>query len=81
MDDPKRYCGGAKELDKILETLRLNFASLKHLFQMGNPDGDKYAVSFLDTWNDHPCTTQQQKENMDPSKWSSNLGEAKDLCL
>jgi len=27
MVDPLRYCGGAKELDKFLETLRSNFAS------------------------------------------------------
>jgi len=36
--DPLRYCGGAKELDKFLETLRSNFASHKHLFQSGDPD-------------------------------------------
>jgi len=48
------YCGGAKELDKFLETLRSNFASHMHLFPRGDPDQVKYAVSFLDTWNKHP---------------------------
>ena len=38
MVDPLRYCGGAKELDKFLETLRSNFASHKHLFPRVNPD-------------------------------------------
>jgi len=38
MVDPLRYCGGAKELDKFLETLRSNFASHKHLFPRGDPD-------------------------------------------
>jgi len=36
--DSFRYCGGAKELDKFLETLRSNFASYKHLFQRGDTD-------------------------------------------
>ena len=49
MVDPLRYCGGAKELDKFLETLRSNFASHKHLFPRGDPDQVKYTVSFLDT--------------------------------
>ena len=38
MVDPSRYCGGAKELDKFLETSRSNFASPKHLFPRGDPD-------------------------------------------
>jgi len=68
MVDPLRYCSGAKEQDKILETLRSNFASHKHLFPRGDPDQVKYAVSFLDTWNNHPDTTQRQTENTDRSK-------------
>jgi len=79
--DPLRYSGGAKELEKFLETLRSNFASHKHLFPTGDPDQVKYAVSFLDTWNNHPDTTQRQTENTDPSEWASNLRAAKDLCL
>jgi hypothetical protein len=58
MVDPISYCGGAKELDKFLETLQSNFASHKHLFPRGDPDQVKYAVSFLNTWNNHPDTTQ-----------------------
>jgi hypothetical protein len=46
MVDPLRYCGGAKELDKFLETLRSNIDSHKHLFPRGDPDEVKYAVSF-----------------------------------
>jgi hypothetical protein len=81
MLDPLRYCGGAKELDKFLKTLRSNFASHKHLFPRGDPDQVKYAVSFLDTWNNHPDTTQRQTESTDSSQWASDLREAKDLCL
>ena len=81
MVDPLRYCGGAKELDKFLETLRSNFASHKHLFSRGDPDQVKYAVSFLDTWNNQPDMAQRQTENTDPSEWASDLREAKDPCL
>jgi len=81
MVDPLRYCGGAKELDKFLETLRSNFASHKHLFPRGDSDQVKYAVSFLDTWNNHPDTTQRQTENTDPSEWANDSREAKDPCL
>jgi hypothetical protein len=42
--DPLRYCGGAKELDKFLETLRSNFASHKHLFPRGDPDQVKRKI-------------------------------------
>jgi len=81
MVDHLWYCGGAKELDKFLETLRSNFTSNNPLFPRGNPDQVKYAVSFLDTWNNHLDTTQRQTENRDPAKWARNLWEAMDLCL
>jgi len=81
MVDPLRYCGGAKEMDKFLVILRSNFASHKHRFPTGDPDQVKYAVSFPDTWNNHPDTTQRQTKNMDPSEWASHLRQAKDPCL
>ena len=81
MVDPLPYCRGAKELDKFLETLRSNFASHKHLFPRGDPDQVKYAVSFLDTWNNHLDLTQRQTEDTDPAEWASDLREAKDSCL
>jgi len=58
MVDPLGYSGGAKVLDTFLETLRSNFASQNHLFPRGDPDQVKYAVSFHDTWNNHPDMTQ-----------------------
>jgi hypothetical protein len=73
MVDPLRYCGGEKELVKFLETLRSNFASHKQLFPTGDPDQAKYAVSFLDTWNNHPDLTQRQTENMDPAEWGISV--------
>jgi hypothetical protein len=49
MVDPVRYCTGAKELNKFLESLRWNFDSHKHLFPKAGPDRVKYAICFLDT--------------------------------
>jgi hypothetical protein len=81
MGNPLQYCSGAKELDKFLETVRSNFASHKHLFPRGDPEEVKYAVSLLNTGNNHSDMTQRQTENTDPGKWASDLREAKDLCL
>jgi len=80
MVDPLRHCSGAEELDKFLETLRSHFASHKHLFPRGDSDQVKYAVSFLDTWNKHPDTSQRQTEDTDPSEWASDLRDAEDQC-
>jgi len=81
MVDCLRYCGGAKELDKFLEILPSNLASHRHLFPGGDRDQVMYTVSVLDTWNNHPDTTQRQTENTDQSEWASDLREANDPCL
>jgi hypothetical protein len=81
MVDPVRYCGGAKELDKFLESLRSNFDSHKHLFPKGGPDRVKYVISFLDTWNNHTDASQRQTENTDPSEWASDLRDEAHPCL
>jgi hypothetical protein len=81
MVDPLRYYGRVKQLDKLLETLRSNFAFHKDLFPRGDPDQVMYAVCFLDTWNNHLDMTQRQTENMNPAESASNQREAKDQCL
>jgi len=81
MVEPLRDCGRAKELDKVLETLQSIFASHKHLFPRGDPNQVRYAVTVLETWDNHPDPTQRQTENSDPSKWASDQRESKDLCL
>jgi len=81
MVDPVRYCGGAKEFDKFLESLRSNFDSHKHLFPKGGPDLVKYAISFLDTWNNHTDASQRQTENTDRSEWASDLRDDAHPCL
>jgi hypothetical protein len=50
MVDPLRHCGGAKELDKFLETLRSNFASHKHQFPRGDPDQVKRKIRTHPSW-------------------------------
>jgi hypothetical protein len=52
------YCSGAKEQYKLLETLSANISSHKNLFARGDPNLVKYAISFLDTLNNHPDTTK-----------------------
>jgi len=52
MVDPVRYCGGAKELDRFLNTLRSNFNSHGHPFPRGGPDHVKYAISQEQSWSD-----------------------------
>jgi len=81
MVDPLRYYGGAKELEKFLETLRSHFASHKYLLPRGDPDQVKYAVSFLHNWNNHPDMTQRQTENTEPAEWASDLRKATNPCL
>jgi hypothetical protein len=49
MSRPERYCGGAKELDNFLDTLRFNFQSHAHLFPHRDPYKVKYAASLLST--------------------------------
>jgi hypothetical protein len=81
MVDPVRYCEGAKELDKFLESLRSNFDSHKHLFPNGGPDRVKYAISFLNTWNNHTDASQQQTDNTDLSDWASDVRDEGHPCL
>jgi len=71
--DPVQYWGGAKELDKFLESLRSNCDSHKRLFSKLGPDRVKYAISFLDTRNNHRDTSQRKTGNTDPSEWDSDL--------
>jgi hypothetical protein len=47
------FSGGAKQLDRFLDVLRLNFNSHGHQFPCGGPDHDKYAISSQDAWSNH----------------------------
>jgi hypothetical protein len=45
-----QYCGGAKELDKFLETLRSHFASHKDLFPRGDSEQVKQKIPIHPSW-------------------------------
>jgi len=80
MAHPVRYHRGAKELYKILTTLRLNIASHMYLFTRGDNNQVKYAVSFLHICNHHSHLTQQNSEHLGPSEWAGDQWEAQDTC-
>jgi hypothetical protein len=69
MTHPELYCGGAKELDNFLNTLRSNYQSRTHLFPHGDPGKVKYASSLLSTWNSHPDLAQRQTQMTDLVEW------------
>jgi hypothetical protein len=73
MTHPEWYCGGAKELDNFLDTLRFNLQSHAHLFPHGDPDKVKYAASLFTTWNNHPDPAQRQTQMTDPVQWLRDL--------
>jgi hypothetical protein len=81
MTHPERYCGGAKELDNFLDTLRSNFQSHTHLFPHRDPDKVKYSASLLSTWNNHPDPAQRQTQINEPVEWLQDLRRDSDPCL
>jgi hypothetical protein len=81
MTHPERYCGGAKELDNFLNTLKSNFQSHRHLFPHGDPDEVKYAASLLSMWNNHPDPAQRETQMTDLVEWLRDLLRDSDPCL
>jgi len=81
MVDSVRYCGGAKELDRSLHTLRSNFNSHGHLCPRGGPDHVKYAISLLDAWSNHQNPALKQTVMTDPSEWAGDLSAESGRCL
>ena len=55
---PKRYCGGPRELETFLGTLRSNFRTHNHLFPGGDTDKVQYALDHLGSWVNHRDHTQ-----------------------
>ena len=76
-----RFCGGAKELDRFLDAVRSNFNCRGHLFPRGGPEHVKYAISLLDSWNNHQNPTLRQTAMRDPSEWAGDLSAQSDPCL
>jgi hypothetical protein len=78
---PERYCGGAKELDNFLDTLRSNFQSHAYIFPHGDPDNVIFAAGILSTWNNHPDLGQRQTQMTNPVEWLPDLRRDSDPCL
>jgi len=81
MVDLVRYCGGAKELDQFLNTLRLYFNSHGHQFPRSEPDHVKYAISPLDACSNHQNPALRQTAMTDPSEWAGDLSPESGPCL
>jgi hypothetical protein len=73
MTYPEWYCGGAKQLDNILDTIQSNFQSHSHLFPHRDPDKVKYAANLLNTWNNPADPAQRQTQMTDPVEWLQDL--------
>jgi len=81
MTHPEWYCGGGKELDNFLDTLRSNFQSHVHLFPHRDPDKVQYTVSFLSTWNNHLHLAQRQTQMTNLVEWLRDRRRDSDPCL
>jgi hypothetical protein len=81
MVDPIRFCGGAKELDRILDALRRNCNSHRHVFPCGGPNPIKCASSVLDSWSNYQNLTLRQTAMRDTSEWAGDLFAEFGPCL
>jgi len=70
---PKRYCGGAQELETFLSALPLNFRTHNHLFPGGDTDKVQYALYHLGSWVNHPDHTLQETNMTDRVTWGHDL--------
>jgi len=77
----KRYCGGARELERFLGSFRSNFRTHNHLFPGGDTDKVQYALDYLGSWVNHPDHTLQQTNMTDPVTCGHDLLADHYLCL
>jgi len=78
---PKRYCGGARELETFLGSLRSNFRTHNHLFLGGDTDKVQYALDHLGSWVNHPDHTLQILNMTDPVTLGHDLLADDHPCL
>jgi len=77
----QQYCGGATELNNVLDKVWSNCQSHTHLLLHGNSNTLTYAVSLRSTWNIHPDPAQWQRQMTDLVVWLWDLQRDSDLCL
>jgi len=80
MAQPKRYCGGARELETYLGSLRSNFRTHKHLFH-DDTDKVQYALDHLGSWAYHTDRDMQKTTMIDPITWGQDLQKNNSPCL
>jgi len=81
MTNPRRYCGGPRELDTFLGSLRSNFRTHSHLVSDGDTDKVQYALDHLGSWSNHRNYTLHKTSMIDPITWSQDLLNTNSQCL
>jgi hypothetical protein len=80
MAQPKRYCGGARELETYLGSLRWNFRTHQHLFH-DDTDKVQYALDHLGSWAYHTDRDMQKTTMIDPITCGQDLQKNNSPCL
>jgi len=80
MAQAKLYCGGGRELETYLGTLRLNFWTHKLLFYH-DMDKVQYALDHLGSWAYHTDPDMQKTTMIDPITWGQDLQKNNSPCL
>jgi hypothetical protein len=81
MFNPKRFCGGAVELEIFLGSLRSNFRVHSEYFPQGDIDYVQYALDNLGSWSNHPEPNQRKTSMTDPISWGQDLLAKNSPCL
>jgi len=81
MTQPKRFCGGAQELEIFIGALRSNFRTHSYLFPNGDSDKVQYALDHLGSWANHSDQSQQKTSMTDPVSWGQDLRNQENPCL
>jgi len=77
----KRYCGGPRELEAFLGTLRSNFRTHNHLFPGWDTDKVQYALDHLGRWVNHLDHSQWKTSMTDPETSGHDLLADDHTCL
>jgi len=80
MARPKSYCGGARELETYLGSLRSNFRTHKHLSHH-DTDNVQYALDHLGSWAHHTDRDMQKTTMIDPIPCGQDLQKTNSTCL
>jgi len=78
---PKRYCGGARELETFLGFLCSNCRTHNHLFPGSDTDKVQYTIDHLGSWVNHPDHMLQKTNMTDPVTWGQDLLADDHACL